>query len=77
MMLPLYLPGLQGNEHMLSALRPEPDENTQPVSVKPYVDTGNICLHTSQNIDDPHGLKAPWSVDLAKQRLSPFRQFDA
>ena len=76
-MPPFHLTGLRGNEHMLSTLRPEPNENTQTVSVKPYADTGNICLHTSQNIDNPHGLKAPWSVDLAKQRLSPFRQFDA
>jgi hypothetical protein len=76
-MLPLYLTGLQGNEHMLSALWPKPDENTQPVSVKPYVDTGNIRLHTSQNTDNPHGLKAPWSVDLVKKQFSPFRQFDA
>ncbi len=66
-MPPLYLTGFRGNEHMLSTLRPEPDENTQPVSVKPYVDTGNFYLHTSQDINNPHGLKAPWPVDLVKQ----------
>jgi hypothetical protein len=52
---------------MLSALQPKPIENTQPVSIKPYFDTGNFLLHTSQNIDNPHRLKAPWSVDLVKQ----------
>jgi hypothetical protein len=62
---------------MLSALRPEPDENTQPVPVKPYINTGNIRLHTSQSINNPHGLKAPRTVDLIKQQQSPFRQFNA
>jgi hypothetical protein len=62
---------------MLSALRPEPNENTQPVPVKPFVDTGNICLHISQNINDSHELKASRPVDLVEQRLGPFRQFDA
>ena len=76
-MPPLHLTGLRGNEHMLSTLQPEPDENTQPVSVKPYVDTGNFCLHTSQDIGNSHGLKAPWPVDLVKQQFSPLRQFNA
>ncbi len=53
-------------EHMLSTLWPEPDENTQPVSVKPYIDTGNFRLHTIQDIDNPHGLKAPQSIDRVK-----------
>jgi hypothetical protein len=74
---PLDLLGLQRNEHMLSALWPEPNKNTQPVSVKPFVDTGDIRPHTSQNIDNPRGLKAPWSFHLVEQGLNPFRQFDA
>jgi hypothetical protein len=67
MICPLYLPDFQRNEHMLSALWPKPNENTQPVSVKPFVDSGNIRPHTSQNINNPRGLKAPWSVDLVEQ----------
>ena len=63
----LYLKGFGGDEHLPSTLWPEPDENTQPVSIKPYVDADNFLLHFIHDINNPHGLKTTWPVDLVIQ----------
>ncbi len=52
----LYLMGFSGNKHLSFPLRPKPDKNGHPVSIKPFVNTGNAQLHFIQNINNPPGL---------------------